>query len=320
MNDLELLESKIEPPRFAVVGLVPEGLTILAGQPKAGKSFSALDAAMSVASGGPFLGFDTGKAADVLYMALEDSPYRLQKRVSDWVTDREESATGNIEFVTEWPSVQDGGLALLEDYFGDFPNLRMVVIDTLAKFQPVSNSYNKAYPSLTKLSEIGRKHHVAILCVHHAYRGLRASGSKPAIESIQGSIGASAAADALLVLARETDSNNGVMRVTGKDVETSDIPLKWKSNGGGWRLAGEDTQSRKEITPIRKAILQYLSDCPSSDARDIATGIGKPYESIRQLLWQMRDGGLLVREGGKYSLANAEPMPDLKPLKDEANA
>ena len=60
--------------------MVPQGLTILAGAPKSGKSWLALDMGLAVAAGEPLLGKET-IGCGVLYFALEDRDSRLQKRL-----------------------------------------------------------------------------------------------------------------------------------------------------------------------------------------------------------------------------------------------
>lgn len=55
--DADILEHKEFPPIvWAVDGVIPEGLTVLAGDPKAGKSLMAVDICSSIASGGQALG------------------------------------------------------------------------------------------------------------------------------------------------------------------------------------------------------------------------------------------------------------------------
>lgn len=75
----ELLEMNIEPPHIVVENMLYQGLTILAGAPKVGKSWLCLDLCISVCKGQQFLGLKTNKC-DCLYLALEDSKYRLQTR------------------------------------------------------------------------------------------------------------------------------------------------------------------------------------------------------------------------------------------------
>src|SRR5260370_310764 len=70
----ELLSWDLPPTRWAIPEILPEGLTLLAGKPKLGKSWLALSAALSIASGGVALGAQPVTQGDVLYLALEDTP------------------------------------------------------------------------------------------------------------------------------------------------------------------------------------------------------------------------------------------------------
>lgn len=305
----ELLSMDVEPPHYSIPELMPEGLVMLAGQPKAGKSFSALDAAVSVAMGEPFLGFEIPTKRDVLYLALEDGAHRIKARMmrrlhigtEDDETD--DADKDRLDFQLDWSSAAEGGFEELESYLADVPNLGMIVIDTLAKFQPVDGSYNRAYPALTKLSKFGREHHVTILAVHHAYRGLRSGGHKPAIESIQGSIGASAAADAIMVLARDPDADTGVLMVTGKDVESQNIPLAWNKNGGGWVRQGVDAEEEKARATMTQRVLLYLIENPMSDCKSVCRDLDAPYQSVRRTMDRLRQTGKVTRENGLYAMA-----------------
>src|SRR5262249_18821528 len=71
------------PPAWYIVpGFIPEGLCILAGKPKIGKSWMALDLCLGVAGGHRVLGSVEPIVGDVLYLALEDTPRRLQRRIN----------------------------------------------------------------------------------------------------------------------------------------------------------------------------------------------------------------------------------------------
>ena len=48
----DLLGATFDDPRFAVDGLIPEGLTFMCGAPKLGKSWLALGLSVAVAGGG----------------------------------------------------------------------------------------------------------------------------------------------------------------------------------------------------------------------------------------------------------------------------
>ena len=75
----ELYATHFPPPAFVVDNLLPHGLTILAGRPKLGKSWLALQIAGAVGSGGEVLGRPVTRGK-VLYLALEDTARRLRDR------------------------------------------------------------------------------------------------------------------------------------------------------------------------------------------------------------------------------------------------
>ena len=76
----ELLAQTWSEPVWVVPGLLPVGLTLLAGRPKLGKSWLALQMTQAVATGGMFLGKRVERGA-CLYLALEDPPRRLAERM-----------------------------------------------------------------------------------------------------------------------------------------------------------------------------------------------------------------------------------------------
>ena len=89
----ELMQMELPPVRFVVKDFLSQGLNILAGQAKVGKSWMMLDLCIKVAKGEKFFGFDTEKST-VLYLCLEDSPNRIRDRMVK-LTD---AAPANLHF------------------------------------------------------------------------------------------------------------------------------------------------------------------------------------------------------------------------------
>ena len=79
----ELKGRDFAPLQFVVDGLIPLGLTVLAGAPKVGKSWLSLDIALSVARGNAVPDENAHRCAKgaVLYLALEDNDRRLRGRL-----------------------------------------------------------------------------------------------------------------------------------------------------------------------------------------------------------------------------------------------
>jgi hypothetical protein len=100
----ELAHKVLPPVRCVVRGLLPEGLTLLAGDPKAGKSWAVLSMGLAVATGERVFEYCDTEQGDVLYFALEDSEQRLQERVNTllkgWV------APENLRLVCQVPGGQ----------------------------------------------------------------------------------------------------------------------------------------------------------------------------------------------------------------------
>ena len=88
-----LADAVLEPPGYAVKDLLVQGLHILAGAPKTGKSWLALWLCQQVAGGEKVWGYPTQQGT-VLYLCLEDGYHRLQDRLLDITEDPSESLYG----------------------------------------------------------------------------------------------------------------------------------------------------------------------------------------------------------------------------------
>ena len=160
----ELCGKVLERTDYIVDGLLSEGLAVLAGSPKVGKSWLVLQLCMSIAMGEPFWGLGV-KRSEVLYIDLEDSEQRMQRRlltVSEDHTDR-------LHICLECSPLGDE----LEREIGSFvikrPELRLIVIDTFQMIRPkVSQmSYANDYADTARLKRMADDMGVCILLVHH---------------------------------------------------------------------------------------------------------------------------------------------------------
>ncbi|MGD9712696.1 MAG: AAA family ATPase, partial [Thermomicrobiales bacterium] len=129
---VEIIAARIPEPRWAIRNLLPQGVAILAGKPKAGKSWLCLDFALAIASARPALG-DAEFAptpGGVLYLALEDTAYRLQSRLNAALGS--EPPPAYLRFTTRWPRFPQG-ISAINAWLQDNRDTRLVILDTLAK-------------------------------------------------------------------------------------------------------------------------------------------------------------------------------------------
>ena len=91
-----LMSRPLTPIPFIVDTLLSQGLHILAGSPKVGKSWLALWLAVTVAKGESVWGMEV-KQGTTLYLCLEDSQLRIQNRLLEITED----APPTVHFCTE---------------------------------------------------------------------------------------------------------------------------------------------------------------------------------------------------------------------------
>src|SRR4029079_10761980 len=122
----ELRTMVFPPVSYVVPGIIPEGLTILAGRPKIGKSWMALDIASGIATGKPVLGGVHVEGGDVLYCCLEDNPRRLKRRVTKLLSPFSDEWPARLTLATRWQRLDEGGVEDIEAWCDDAPNPRLV--------------------------------------------------------------------------------------------------------------------------------------------------------------------------------------------------
>ena len=125
-----LLGIPYEPLLFIVENLLPQGLHLLAGAPKVGKSWLALWLCLQVAQGEPLWNFAT-RPCEVLYLCLEDSFQRIQNRLLDLTED----APSTLHFAVMSEQLHSGLLDQIEQFLREHPATSLVVIDTLQRIR-----------------------------------------------------------------------------------------------------------------------------------------------------------------------------------------
>lgn len=224
--------------RWAVPGLLPEGLCVLGGKMKIGKSWLALAAANAIASGGRVLGKIQPKEGDVLYLALEDNEQRVQDRQNK--IQSSDGTPERLHIQNEWPRADEGGLEKIEGWLGAHPGARLVVIDVLQKFRAPreegSDLYGEDYQAMSALKRLADQHRVAVLIIHH----LSKQDAGDPVERFAGTPGALGAADALLTLDRKHGCEKAVLHIMGRDMGEEKISLEWQSDACTWITIGQE--------------------------------------------------------------------------------
>lgn len=232
MDAETLMTTPMVPLKFIVSSLLPEGLHVLAGSPKIGKSWLALWICLQVAKGEKIWEFETLRS-EVLYLCLEDSFARIQSRLFE-LTDE---APSTLHFAIMSDAIGHGLENQIESFIKEHPGTGLIVIDTLQKVRKTVsanvNPYAADYDDINALKQISDRHHLAILLVHH----LRKTGDADPLNMISGTSGIAGGADTNFVLQKDKRTENTATLIcTGRDIEGRELFLEFNKNNFVWEL------------------------------------------------------------------------------------
>lgn len=226
---------------FCVDGLIAQGVTILAGPPKIGKSWLVLDICMCVAKGEPLWEMETTQGK-VLYLCLEDNYSRIQSRVNDITAE----PSGELEVSIMAPTLNNGLIEQLENYCRENQDIRLIAIDTLQMVRDnnAELSYGTDYSDIEKFKTLADEFGISIILVHH----LRKQGASDPHAMISGTTGLTGAADSSLVF-RKDEHKEGVniLYCRGRSIQERNLKLKFSKNDCRWELIS-DSLDEPELT------------------------------------------------------------------------
>src|SRR4051794_33072217 len=303
----DIMSMDFPEPRWAVPGVFSEGVNLLCGPPKVGKSWMSLALGVDVALGGKAFGAIDVEAGPVLYLALEDTARRLQTRLRKVLGDR--PAPAGLTLATSCPPLPQGGDEAIAAWIDRNRDARMVIIDVFAKLRGMSapgmSAYDADYAAVGRAKKVADNYGVAVVLVHH----VRKAGSDDFLSEVSGTNGLAGAADSTLVLKRARNQGDGVLHVTGRDVDEAEYPLRFNPADGAWRMLDGPAEDH-QIGETRAAILRWLRTAPGSTPKAIADGTGLPYDLIRKTCTRMlADGQLAADTGGRYRVPGVTSVP-----------
>lgn len=293
----DLLAAKFPAPRWAVPGVVAEGLTLFCGPPKVGKSWLALDVALAAALGGRALGKVPVDPGHVLLLALEDTPRRLQSRLRMLMAD-DNVAPELLNVRFEWPET---GTQDVCHWLEGHPDARLVVVDVVARTRgPVlrgESAYASDYAAVSVWKTIADRYGVAVLLVHHT----RKAASDDFLETVSGTNGLAGSADAIMVLTRSRHAADGKLAITGRDVEEAEHALRFDATHGRWTML-EGPATDYDVGDTRRRILQVVRSAGIPvTPKTLAADLDADYQLVKKTMLRMAKDDQLVTDGtGRY--------------------
>jgi AAA domain len=303
----DLMAMDFPPPTWAVPGIIAEGVSLLAGPPKVGKSWLSLGLGLTVAAGGRAFDRIPVDGGPVLYLALEDTPRRLKTRIGKILDGQ--PAPAALTLATACPPLTQGGDEAIAGWLDRNRDARLVIVDVFAKVRgqapPGASAYDADYAAVGRIKKVADAYAVAVVLVHH----VRKASSEDFLAEVSGTNGLAGAADATLVLKRPRGQADGVLHVTGRDVDEAEYPLGFQPAVGAWTLLDGPADDHT-LTDTRATILRWLRANGPAGPKAIAEGTSLSHDNTKKTCQRMLAASQLACDpGGRYAVPGEGAVP-----------
>lgn len=293
-----LLATPMSKTMFIVDGLIPQGVNVLSGAAKIGKSWLMLWLGLQVSQGLPVWGIPT-MHCDVLYLCLEDTLRRIKDRLFDLTDDSNRSFHLSVTCGLIGNGLEEEIINFLED----FPKTKLVIIDTLQKVRDSRGSigktgmYGNDYDDISSIKRIADERDISIILVHHL-RKLK-DGDDP-FNEVSGSTGITGAADTNYVLKRKRSSRDATLLACGRDVEYQELTLRFQDLK--WELV-----ERKNTEEIHKAEIPQFLFRVVEFMKNRTEWVGTATELITDMVETETTPNVVTKYLGQFSCDVLEP-------------
>ena len=244
-----LMDTRLEPTKFCIDTLLPQGITILGGAPKIGKSWWVLDICIRIAKGESVWNMPTTKGT-TLYLCLEDTLRRVQERLN-CITD---DVPSNAFFATAAHTLAEGLCDEIRAFVKEHPDTVLVAIDTfqIVRNGGVDTSYGNDYDEIRQMKQLADELNISLLLVHH----LRKQGDSDPFNKLTGTTGIVGAVDTAFVLDKsKRNADSATLYCTGRDVEDRQLELQFSKKDFVWKMLRDSMENREMLLPKEMELL-----------------------------------------------------------------
>jgi hypothetical protein len=287
---------------WTIPDLLPQGLVVLAGAPKMGKSFLAQQLSCSIATGGLAMSKFPTIQGSILHLALEDPLARFRKRMQDQQKPGEPSPNKFGVFANQFPEGKEG-ITEIRRWCDQAINPRMVVIDTLVRFNGDTESkgnqtlYTSESQAMAQFHNIARDYKIAVVVVHH----LRKADAGDPMNQVSGSAGITGPADLVWVFSRKSrETMKAKLQAMGKDLSDATYNLSWDVKYSQWIC--EEYENTEQMMSVHGLVKEFFANCGNRKvtANELADSIGKSRSHVAKALKELADDEFLLRSQGQH--------------------
>lgn len=302
-----LMRKEFPEPTWVINGILSEGLNILAGKPKQGKSMMALNLAITIAAGGMALGDIQTTPGDVLYLSLEDKARRVKQRAFKMMKKLgNPDAANRLTIATDWPRQSEGGLAMVEHWYNHVERPVLLIIDVWGMFKAAytkgGSQYEQDSQQLGAVKQFVDRREMSNLTLMHCRKG----ASDDVVEEVTGTMGLTGVADGIIVLNRIRNDKEARIFITGRDVQQKELALEFDDQTFTWKCLG--SMDEHVEGKLQTAVFNLMKSLRGNTvfAKQISEQLNIPANSIRKTLERLRDKGLIRNNGNGWMFPGVE--------------
>lgn len=296
----ELMNMDLPEPEWLVKDLLSMGFFWFGGDPKIGKSYIMLQMLIAIASNDrKFLDRET-KHGHCLYIALEDNPSRLKKRL------KELDAPTNLDrltFKTTWRPFNKGGT---EDLLKELKSKKYIacIVDTYNRAFQMKNSNDTDEVSryLGPLQDATKSGKLVIGFVdHHRKKGIY---SGDIIQDVSGTISKVGVSDTVWAFYRKRGEKKATLEIASRDADEGIFKLQ--ADGKFWKVA--DVVDKDTLQSMIVDCLKMNGKCTASD---IASHLNKQLPNVTREISELLSKRVIERlpkEGREVPYCLARPV------------
>lgn len=270
-----------------------EGVNIIAGRPKLGKTTLERQKMAAAATGSEFLDSKFNSPVKCAFLSLEEG--ELLCRDKFLRAGFNESALTGIQLHFAWER-GEVGCDLLDRYLTENGDIRFVVIDSLSRFRSIPDvrtpQFMADYEAINRLHEVSKKHHGVVIDVIHHTKKVK---SDDPIDDVSGSYGLTAAADTVMVMRHHADGAQ--LFVASRLWERDDSQfLLMRGKNQTWTFAGIDMG----LTDQQATAFDIIKAEPFGiGGKELGDKLGITQPSAFSLIGHLQEKGVVIKRGGK---------------------
>lgn len=290
---LSLLERDLPAPVRLCDPWATEGLNIIAGRPKLGKTTLERQKLAAAATATKFLDSQFDTPVKCAFLSLEEGE-RLCKHKFKKAGFNDDALAG-IELFFEWRRGAEG-VYQLDRYLEENPEVKLICIDSLTKFRSVPDpklpSFMADYEAVSGVHEVIKRYPGRSIDIIHHTRKIK--GDDP-IDAISGTYGLTAACDSYMVMLHHSDG--AVMHVGGRLWEREDNQYTLRrGERQTWDLIGVHL----DLTDKQKEAFERIKSSPNGlSGKELADSEAITPQSAWQRLDELLEKGLITKRYGR---------------------